>query len=538
MAISPQWIEPVNVVTGQDHLGLQAVSLFHYGKLLPGITNLTQRARYFSIYPWFLTNYVKEIGIKNDRKKWRDFLRRCEFLYALLSLVDPDEKSVVGANMAKIILAEEPTKIDFKKHTDINKKNKQMYFKNSYGGYGLYYLGALQNLDIVYFDEKDEIEYLGNNGKSIISAMDQSIPNDIRNPFFKCVSDGVVTLDQLKRMSTILKPSNIEVNGPEAKALRRILFERKNSIEDLFRKNSLVILLQLVSQCSKDIDLSYWDIRYILLYERFPDKKLFKFKTDNEEYIHSWISFFIAEHIHFTMEVFFWSVLENLKQSRGNSIDEFIDDFVKQYLGMKYGSKYWNSNDVNDLTFNAFMHNINDRMKYDVSNWYNFKHSLYNLVGWMNKGIRDSDNKKAMYYAILAFAKLFMDYKDSTVFESIYVNKLFIKEKFPVTSYRILNDPYLNSDIGAAEGLQYLIKRYIINRHLNVALAKFRIQRQSTFKFMLQDGTIIHLEDIKPTFTTPRLRSAMNILEDLGMVVWNPPKITPIGKKYLENHEN
>ena len=134
--ISPKWIDTARSITGEDHLGIQAYSISFYSKLFPGFTNLTQRVRYYSIYPWFLSNYIKLIGVKNNRKKWRDFLRRCEFLYALVSTIDSNEKSVVGAQRAKNILSETYKKIDFSKYTDMSKDSDDQYWAQSYGGYG------------------------------------------------------------------------------------------------------------------------------------------------------------------------------------------------------------------------------------------------------------------------------------------------------------------------------------------------------------------------------------------------------------------
>ncbi len=52
---SPDWLErDSNIIEGLDHLGIQVVSVNLYGLLLPGITNVTDRARYYSFYTWVL----------------------------------------------------------------------------------------------------------------------------------------------------------------------------------------------------------------------------------------------------------------------------------------------------------------------------------------------------------------------------------------------------------------------------------------------------------------------------------------------------
>ncbi len=55
----PEWIKPwLNVKAGRDPLGLQTITIDRImPQLLPGILALSQRARYFSFYPFLLAEY-------------------------------------------------------------------------------------------------------------------------------------------------------------------------------------------------------------------------------------------------------------------------------------------------------------------------------------------------------------------------------------------------------------------------------------------------------------------------------------------------
>ena len=53
----PVWLEKEPERVGRDHLGVQAASPALYARLLPGIRNLTKRARYYTFYPWVLHTY-------------------------------------------------------------------------------------------------------------------------------------------------------------------------------------------------------------------------------------------------------------------------------------------------------------------------------------------------------------------------------------------------------------------------------------------------------------------------------------------------
>ncbi len=47
-------VKPPRQMGGLDHLAVQAPCINIYGRLLPGITNVTDRARYYTFYPWLI----------------------------------------------------------------------------------------------------------------------------------------------------------------------------------------------------------------------------------------------------------------------------------------------------------------------------------------------------------------------------------------------------------------------------------------------------------------------------------------------------
>jgi hypothetical protein len=66
MPIATAWVKPAPAVTGRDHLGTIAPAESIYGVQLPGVTNITARARYYSFYPWI----VRELEARRP-KCWR-----------------------------------------------------------------------------------------------------------------------------------------------------------------------------------------------------------------------------------------------------------------------------------------------------------------------------------------------------------------------------------------------------------------------------------------------------------------------------------
>lgn len=59
---APFWGAERTFITGQDMLGMQNTSIATYATLLPGLTNLTRRIRYYGFYTWLLEEYAKRKG--------------------------------------------------------------------------------------------------------------------------------------------------------------------------------------------------------------------------------------------------------------------------------------------------------------------------------------------------------------------------------------------------------------------------------------------------------------------------------------------
>lgn len=533
--ITPQWIQPARTITGQDHLGIQAYSISFYSQLFPGLTNLTQRVRYYSIYPWFLSNYVKIVKIKNDRTKWRDFLRRCEFLYALISVYESDEKSVVGSQLAKKILQNTDGKIDFSIYTDLNKNSGDQYWAQSYGGYGQYYLGSLQSLDIIFFDEKNEIEYLGDKGKKLVFAMDEVIPDAVSAKFYKLADDGKVNKGDLSDLSQYLRPSKIDANSKEGKLLREILIENQNNTGDKYRSGSLKLLISILKQNPVTEEIKYDELRYILLHKSFSNGKKFNVPLDLSDYSDKWTVFFVGELLNYSLETLFWSTLQIMKSKNNLNLNQLTNEVVDTLVKKKQSYNLLSKLDFNKINIKDFFVSIYNQIKIDDNHWYNEKYSTYNLIEEIDESISEYDISGSIYYAIILFAKLFSQYNDSKELFDVYSPGRAMNLHFPeVNPYTILNYISNNSKTPAKQGLREIIKLFILQRHIKVALNKLRIPpQQSTFKFLIRDSKLEWLEDIEPTFTGPRIKTAMNFLEDLGLVDWGKNKVTELGKNYL-----
>src|SRR3546814_6576740 len=77
-----EWTE-LGQDSGLDPLGMQRPIEVIYQSLVPGISTITLRYRYYSFFPFILRHYEENIR-HPDPKEFRKFQRRCEALFALI----------------------------------------------------------------------------------------------------------------------------------------------------------------------------------------------------------------------------------------------------------------------------------------------------------------------------------------------------------------------------------------------------------------------------------------------------------------------
>jgi hypothetical protein len=129
----PEWTE-LGQDTGLDPLGMQRPIEVIYQSLLPGISTITLRLRYYSFYPWLLEVYSKS-NPSTDMEEFRKFQRKAEALLALICAHGQGEVGVAGINWATQTLQDLGAKpaadvgIDFAAGADLASDEKKLPFE-------------------------------------------------------------------------------------------------------------------------------------------------------------------------------------------------------------------------------------------------------------------------------------------------------------------------------------------------------------------------------------------------------------------------
>jgi len=136
-----EWLEPsLQDTAGRDPLGLNTITLDRIlPQLIPGILQLSERARYFSIYPWMLWQFA-ERKRPATREELDQFIRRREFELCLAMKLCQhcDAYKAIGGLSAspRVNAGDDPF-------------NRGLSVESDKGGFGLYYRSPLFELGAV-----------------------------------------------------------------------------------------------------------------------------------------------------------------------------------------------------------------------------------------------------------------------------------------------------------------------------------------------------------------------------------------------------
>lgn len=137
---APRWLEPsLDVREGRDPLGLQTTTQDRLTPiLLPGILELSRRARYFSFHAWLLHTY-RERKFKAESSALSSFIKAREWDYGLAVLRCPHGcgSSPVGAQSLRGVVVQP------------GPYPRGESVKSAFGGYGLYYRSPMAELGLV-----------------------------------------------------------------------------------------------------------------------------------------------------------------------------------------------------------------------------------------------------------------------------------------------------------------------------------------------------------------------------------------------------
>ncbi len=525
MELSTAWVKPPSQIGGLDHLAVQAPCINIYGRLLPGITNATDRARYYSFYPWIVWA-LKQSGYKfNDI--FIDRFRKADCLFTLIAerhahVTGTDRDNHSAATVGSLNLSKQISDVREGKTVRLSdyahrEEGKHKYFKNELGGLGQYYLGVFSELDIMDGTVRSGVKYTNQIGQVLAQAMDNYVLSDL---FIETIEEDVVSSDRLDQLSCFC-PCQL-TSSKEEHALLCDLFFVKGLFADLNmlpRRRSLQTILYLADDLAKQglsIDLSQF--RGCVYSNALPNGQSWELPEDLKPNRKRWSIYQRNELLSIAAQGLFYVLLDAYEESgqHFDSVDNLCRWFVstpevesiKDFFGL-------------ETPFGKMEMECRDWLP-GLANWTHADHEIQqaNKVVDLCNQKKTTSNRSGIIKACL---KVLLTLKIRSETAEGYGGFVFPANYFQV--YPINLNSFLNfsenewKDLSVKKWIVWLCSNWGVNVHLQVALRKLRGQSQSTFRIRPSDFGLEVIDVPKAVFTSPRFNQALRILKDIGALI-------------------
>lgn len=556
--IDPRWIDKIySNSRGEDFLGLRAVQANIVGYVLPGITTITPRARYYAFYSWLLAEYghTHPAGMSLAH-----FIKRREQIFGLAHVAwnatlaeDPPESGLIGTNT-------------FRRHWYANSDEDQIplgvddYLGADYGGYSQY-ASVMRTLMLTQQPEADTLEILPK-GQELAQAFATAIEDteyyrlrhslDEASSIHREVLEEYGTRCHLSRLAgspdclPTLEALFAFDSGPVAPTPR----EGDGPVQNM--KGSLGLIMDMLAQA--DSALTEDDFRRAIAFGLCSDFSAYKPSESTRPILAHWRMFQLREYNVYALYALwayflYWLRLEGLQ-----TLDEFclhlrndvnlassaaaagldIPDTLADecslthwlstlldacgVLGSDFGARCKAFSMMSDIPINedALYRLLDEEIERSSPLYAGVSWLLLSILFLRLRGLEASDLGSAWYWAKSGQARR-------------------------LSLARFVRDmsAHLSAGSSLLEVWRSLFRDYVIAQHIITSLEKWNNRKANTFHFTYENGVFEWVRDGTTGFSATRFRQAHNMLADLGLIEFAVEEggralLTQLGHQILE----
>lgn len=544
MKIETAWVSPPQSIGGLDHLGTQAPCVLIYSQLLPGITNVTDRARYYSFYPWLIWSYDQRYP--KDETKFVEFFRRADCLFTLISerharRTDRDNERHGVAMVGRVQLLQALDRLEsgaaLKLSEYTSQESAHRYFKNPMGGLAQYYAGTLADLKLMDASAKPWIKYTKEHGAPLAVQVNSTTPAD---RFWQVVESDDVKLDDLDALDAYCACRLAESVG-ECQTLTDLYFDLNNAYEQegLQRKRSLGLILHLTRSLADGHDLNESVFRACTYSGTLPGRQLWAVPESLQATLACWAIYQRNDLLSIACQTVLGTALRELEPQ--NAADKIIYGSVESFAQAFSNGPVVSA--VAKILNAELFGSLLDRLvgtAPSIDDWENDGHELQ-VAGRMMKCWGRGDDAQTLIELSLTVLALLACRDDLS--QSPYGGVAMPPEaltNYPinlasfrprVSMWRAMPIPAVMADL----------VMWCLNTHLRVALRKLNQTGRSTFHLRPSERGLEVVGEIPPPAnTTPRFDQAVQILRDIGALTRDPSKpnrqttVSGVGMKLME----
>ena len=503
---------------GRDPLGMQATSIRMYGALVPGLTNATNRLRYYSFYCWVIHHY-EQTARSIDESRWRTFIRRAEALYALACRVADSQHSdglqsegLAGGDWAGRHCRSIPAGgFDLSQHTDKSGQSPP-YLKAPRGNFGQFYKSSMTEVGLL--NPSIAIPIVSDPlGRDMANAFAESVGEAIHH-ISSAIKTGIVSQQHLLEIGRSAHPSCIPVNSQEMKLLRSYLWAKDDpNGNGGARRDSAWLLLDLL-RCGVATNDQH-AIREAFYNRRFSEGSSYNVSGD---IVDLWKAYQANELCHIACEAILNALLSELKRhTLGRDLNLLLPQLLEPVLAkINASGRSWQ--DWAAETGKTFLRSEEKLAKPILSS----------LIKVASVSSSDSLSKSLQLIATLWHR---WGGDDTSVRERVqrYAGN---PDRSLSGVIRTLNEEANNK---VEDALRQTVRRHLISDHLTIAGMKLAASGTFTYRFTLSDGVMSNGRITEYRYTNPRLGNLTRFLRDARL--YDGSSVTKDGMEFLNENQ-
>jgi hypothetical protein len=534
------WLKPPEAIGGIDHLGTQAPCIMVYSALLPGVTNVTDRARYYSFYAWVIWSFERRyLGTNSVQADFVEHLRRADCLFTLVAERHSKQTDNVperhGAAMAgRNELLPALRDLELGRPLDLAEfagHGIRRYFKNRLGGLGQYYIGTLAQLNILEVRRDGWPAYTPDRGRALAEAFDAFVQGEL---FWEVCSQGFVSLVQLDALATFC-PCNLCQSEKERETLLAMCFAAPPFDDTTAprRRETLQLLMHLTQMCSTSsppVDLSALAFRGAVYCHQLPNGSHWDLPEHLQVSLRKWGVYQASDILSVAFQGLFTAGLLQMEADgpRHQNVDAFVSDFLGKEWVVKVLSG-WRQMSLAEASQEKQGSGALQR------DWFDPDHEVQlaeSLVSWGVDATRQSARLRA---AIDVLITLLVKLDTDPI--SLSDMGAFAEELRPypinILSFQQRVRGLMSQSVDQVVGT---LLQWAMQTHLRVALRKLRQTGTSSFRFYLSELGLVVVSATGPAHTVPRFRQGMQMLRDLKLIERDASGVTKVsadGQAYV-----
>jgi hypothetical protein len=516
---------------------------------MPGITNVTDRARYYSLYTWLIWSFNARHA-DSDVEQFVRLFRRSDFLLTLIAerhgqqTDEPDflhGASMAGRAQLEVAFARlKESRIIKLDEFATREKVATRYFKAKLGGLGQYYLGTLVDLCVLDSGKRDWVEYSSELGRPLAEAVNAVTKPDL---FWRVVNSGNVSAAELDALSAFC-PCGLK-HGTMEHALLEELFlaDREEYEEGKQRKSSITMLLHLATDLERidGVDFDVATFRSAIYTGHLLGGVTWSLPNSLVETRAWWGIYQLNELLSLASLSLLGSSLSELEsnQTQGDTSFRTVEELADYIATGPIGRGIVKA--VGTNSYAQYMANHRSGAP-ALTDWENAKHEMQlceTLLSPHRHG-HGSEELFATAFEVLSLVVMRLESMANPYDGLISGEEL---QQYPINLHSLKGRATAWERVTIKEVLRDIVQ-WVLVTHLSVSLRKLRQTGRSTFRFRQGELGLELTDDVpQPTRTTPRFNTTAQMLMDLGALRATAGarrgamRVTPLGRSWMARHE-